>query len=261
MPMSQMRNILIGIFVLSLGVFVSAEAKTKKKYNVYTPTVYKQSNLIQSNVGIKGDVIELVVDYSGSMEHWIGLAKSTLQTILPKVSAGTNVGLRVFGQSSTGFFITDLVNSCKASRLVAFPRPSNNSQIISGLNSSKIGGSTPLTFALERTVYQDFAVYPLTVKKKIVLVTDGDETCGGDPCAFVRKLAATRNDIVIDVIIVNGSDNLRCLADTSGGKYYKIGTDGDFSDAMGVTFGTQPESTFKPNPSNSDGKVHYEFIQ
>ena len=258
-----MNKVLIGIIFFSVIFGLSANAKSKN-YNVYTPTVYKQSNLVQSNVGLKGDVIELVVDYSGSMEHWIGLAKSTLQSILPKISNQTNVGLRVFGQSTNAFFVTDVLNSCKASKLVSFPRPTNSASIISGLNSTQIGSATPLTFALERTVYQDFASYPLNVKKKIVLVTDGGETCHGDPCAFVRKLMASRSDVTIDVIIVNGSDNLRCLADTSGGKYYKIGSDNDFNNAMGVTFGTQPENTFKPqtSPPNQQGNsVHYEFIQ
>lgn len=252
-----MKKFLIGLICLSACVSLEAAAKSKK-YNVYTPTVYKQSNLVQSNVGTKGDVIELVVDYSGSMEYWIGLAKSTLHSILPKISSDTNVGLRVFGQSSNSFFITDVINGCKATKLVSFPRTANSSSIISGLNATKIGSATPLTFALERTVYQDFAAYPLSVKKKIVLVTDGGETCHGDPCAFVKKLVAARSDVTIDVIIVNGSDNLRCLADSSGGKYYKIGSDIDFNNAMGVSFGTQAPETYN---QQSGGQVHYEFIK
>lgn len=258
-----MNKFLILLLCISLGFGLSVEAKSKN-YNVYTPTVYKQSNLVQSGVGVKGDVIELVVDYSGSMEYWIGLAKSTLQSILPKISNQTNVGLRVFGQSTNQFFIADVMTSCKASRLVSFPRPSNSASVLSALNSTKIGSATPLTFALERTVYQDFAPYPLNVKKKIVLVTDGEDTCNGDPCAFVRKLSASRSDITIDVIIVNGSDNLRCLADSTGGKYYKIGTDNDFNNAMGVSFGTQPDNSYKPQntaPKKNGNSVHYEFIK
>lgn len=261
--MSQSNKIIVGLFCIIAGFGLVAQAKSKN-YNVYSPTVYKQSNLVQSNVGLKGDVIELVVDYSGSMEHWIGLAKSTLQNILPKISNQTNVGLRVLGQSSGAFFVTDIITACRASKLVAFPRPSNSASVIAGLNSTRIGSATPLTFALERTVYQDFAPYPMNVKKKIVLVTDGEETCNGDPCAFVRKLMSSRSDVTIDVIIVNGSDNLRCLADSSGGRYYKIGNDNDFSNAMGVSFGTQPESTFKPQtsaPKQNGNSVHYEFIQ
>lgn len=254
------------VFLLILIYTVCSLSASAKNYNVYSPKVYKQSNLVQSNIGQKGDVIELVVDYSSSMTHWIGLAKSTLQTILPKVSANTNVGLRVFGQGSGNFFVVDMFNACKATKLISFPRSSNTSSVISGLYSTKIGAATPLTYALDRTVYQDFSAFPKTVKKKIVLVTDGEETCQRDPCAFVRELASSRSDIVIDVIIVNGSDNLRCLADATHGKYYKIGTDNDFGNAMGVSFGTQLENSFNPQSPNINFKgngnnIHYEFIQ
>lgn len=262
--MRQIKKIAVITFSLALGIFSTVLAKPQN-YNVYTPTVYKQSNLVVSNLKRSGDVIELVVDYSSSMTHWINLAKSTLVSILPKVPAGTNVGLRVFGQSSNDFFIADMFQACRASRLVNFPQKSNSSAIISGLNSTRIGTSTPLTYALERTVYQDFSAFPLKTKKKIILVTDGGETCHGDPCAFVKKLAATRSDIVIDVIIVNGSDSLRCLSEATNGKYYKIGTDTDFGSAMGVTFGTQPESSFRPQQGTQGrqqgGQIHYQYIK
>ena len=262
--MRQIKKTAVITLCLALGVFSAGFAKSKN-YNVYTPTVYKQSNLVRSNLNQSGDVIELVVDYSSSMEHWINLAKSTLVSILPKVPSGTNVGLRVFGQSSNDFFLADMFQACKASRLVNFPQKSNTSAIISGLNSARIGSATPLTYALEKTVYQDFSAFPLKTKKKIILVTDGGETCHGNPCSFVKKLAATRSDIVIDVIIVNGSDTLRCLSDSTNGKYYKIGTDTDFGNAMGVTFGTQPESSFKPQQGvqgrQQGGQVHYQYIK
>lgn len=261
--MGQIKSIVLIILGLSIGIFSAVIAKSQN-YNVYTPTVYKQSNLVVSNVKRSGDVIELVVDFSSSMEHWINLAKSTLVSILPKVPSETNVGLRVFGQSSNDFFLADMFQACKASRLVNFPQKSNSSAIISGLNSTRIGSATPLTYALEKTVYQDFSAFPLKTKKKIILVTDGGETCHGDPCSFVKKLVATRSDIVIDVIIVNGSDTLRCLSDSTNGKYYKIGTDTDFGNAMGVSFGTQPESTFNPQVNQGhqqNGQIHYQFIQ
>ena len=72
----------------------------KQQVNIYTPAAYQSGNVVRSGLGIKGDVIELVVDYSGSMDSWIKLAISTLRGILPKISPETNVGLRVFGQDT-----------------------------------------------------------------------------------------------------------------------------------------------------------------
>ena len=50
------------------------------QYNVYTPITYKQIHIVQTpkNANIQGEAIELLVDYSGSMEKWIEVAKETL---------------------------------------------------------------------------------------------------------------------------------------------------------------------------------------
>ncbi len=223
------------------------------RYNVYTPTVYKQGNLVQAPLKVEGDVIELLVDYSGSMETWINLAKSMLVSILPKITEKTNVGLRVFGQGSRNAF--KIFNGCKATALVSRAKPMNTDGIISGLESTLIGGSTPLTYALRQVVYNDFVSLNANTGKKIILVTDGGETCGGDPCEFVRNLVRYRKDIIIDVVMVNGSNKLRCLADETGGKYYNTLNSVDFNDALNKTFGAET-----PPPAQQNGDVHYQFI-
>ncbi len=247
-------KIVLVIFLLIFSCMLCVNAASR--YNVYTPTVYKQGNLIQAPLKVEGNVIELVVDYSGSMEVWINLAKSMLVTILPKITEQTNVALRVFGQGNQNSF--GLFNGCKATTLVSRAKPMNTDGIISGLSSAVIGGATPLTYALQQTVYKDFASLKSDVGKKIVLVTDGDETCGGDPCAFVRNLVKYRKDIIIDVVIVNGSNKLRCLADETGGKYYNTLNSVDFNSALNKTFGAESENqNLEKNPN---GKIHYQYI-
>lgn len=239
----------------------------KQQVNVYSPSAYTQGNVVQSGLGIKGDVIELVVDYSGSMEQWIKVAVSTLKTILPKISPETNVGLRVFGQHTGQPFISTIFTGCQATSQIVRPASKNTANVINGLNKTKIGYATPLTYALKRTVYGDFAGISHNTKKKIVLVTDGGESCNEDPCAFIRSIAAQRKDIIVDVIIVNGSNNLRCLSNATGGKYYNINNASEFGTAMGVSFETLPEDAFKSSPSNNkspahgvgDG-IHYEYV-
>ena len=229
-------------------------AQAASRYNVYTPTVYKQGNLVQAPLKVEGDVIELLVDYSGSMETWINLAKSMLVSILPKITEKTNVGLRVFGQGSRNAF--KIFNGCKATTLVSRAKPMNTDGIISGLESTLIGGSTPLTYALRQVVYNDFVSLNANTGKKIILVTDGGETCGGDPCEFVRNLVRYRKDIIIDVVMVNGSNKLRCLADETGGKYYNTLNSVDFNDALNKTFGAEPQQS----SPQQNGNVHYQFI-
>lgn len=248
----KVKSILIVLLVFA----ALQRSYAASRYNVYTPTVYKQGNLIQAPLKVEGNVIELVVDYSGSMEVWINLAKSMLVSILPKITEQTNVALRVFGQGNQNSF--GLFNGCKATTLVSRAKPMNTDGIISGLSSTVIGGSTPLTYALQQTVYKDFASLNAGVGKKIVLVTDGGETCGGNPCEFVRNLVKYRKDIIIDVVMVNGSNKLRCLADETGGKYYNTLNSVDFNNALNKTFGAEPQPKNPGSKQNSE--VHYQFI-
>lgn len=239
----------------------------KQQVNIYTPAAYQSGNAVRSGLGIKGDVIELVVDYSGSMDSWIKLAISTLRGILPKISPETNVGLRVFGQDTGQPFISVMFNSCKATEQVVRPAQKNSASVINGLNKTKIGYATPLTYALKRTVYGDFAGIAHSTKKKIVLVTDGGESCNEDPCAFIRSVMAQRKDVVVDVIMVNGGNNLRCLADATSGKYYNINDASQFGTAMGVSFETLPADSFKntqPSTGHQQGVgdgYHYEYVK
>ena len=51
-------------------------------------------HLARHEENVEGDVIELLVDYSGSMETWINLAKSMLVSILPNITEKTKEYLK-----------------------------------------------------------------------------------------------------------------------------------------------------------------------
>lgn len=276
------------ICILSISLVCGAVFNTvgaKPNYTVYKPAPYVQNNVVSQS---KSDVIELVMDYSGSMSSWINLAKNTMRTILPQIPSTTRVGLRVFGQNvlvqnkttnSNNLLVnvgdvlmnsigTFSLNSCQATKQVTPLSVKNTDALISGMNSVLTGGSTPLTLALEKTVYSDFAGLDINTKKKIILISDGAENCGGNACSFVKNLAATRKDIQIDVILVGSSSRLRCLSDATGGKFYNVDSNQDFNNALGVTFETKPQSTiqttqggnsYKPQTQNNNS-VHYQYL-
>lgn len=270
--MKKFCSIALFFTICLLAAGFSGTVLAKSNYTVYQPAPYVQNNVVNQT---KSDVIELVMDYSGSMSSWINTAKSAMQSILPQIPASTHVGLRVFGQgtqyqgttvnsnnllvnigsvlmNSLGSIASSSgINSCQATELVSPLASINSSSLISGMNSTAIGGSTPLTLALEKTVYSDFAGLPLTTQKKIILVTDGGENCGKDPCAFVKNLAASRKDIRIDVIMLGSGSKLSCLSDATGGKFYNINSNSDFSTALGVTFETKPEDALKNTSDNA----------
>jgi len=219
--------------LITLGLLLIAQQPvTAGEFHVYSPRAYRQMEKLQAPISLKAPSntrTQLLVDYSGSMGKWIRIGIETLEYVLPTLAERNSVGLRIFGgkaPNSTG------QNSCQSSNLLANFNKRNGDYIVSQLKASKTSGSTPIEFALRKTVNEDFS--PATIfdrdedaikNKKIVLVTDGQDTCGGDPCAYIRELLESRHDIMIDVIQLGYDDRLACLAEESGGKYYKVAGD------------------------------------
>ena len=271
-----MKKFLIILLILLLAgspaVFAAA-----KNYQVYTPAEYTQNDYVQ---GDGYSVIMLLVDYSSSMVNWINLAKDVLKTVVPEIPSNTKVGLRVFGQGvqknikvfnkcgSSGYGSLSCKKGrvsrysrgelCKATKLEVFPRRYNNSSIIAGLDSAKIGNLTPLTYALKETVNKDLSNFYKKSKKKIILVTDGFDTCDGDPCAYIKALVASRTDIVIDVIATGRNSSLRCLSEATKGDFYHINSNDpkNFSKSLIKSIETPP----KPHAKPKNKQIHYRFV-
>jgi Ca-activated chloride channel homolog len=70
--------------------------------------------------------------------------------------------------------------------------------IIEQVRGIRAFGMTPLTYALEQSARSDFT--GVTGRKVIILISDGADTCGGDPCRLIRMLPTYGIRIKIDVI-------------------------------------------------------------
>lgn len=237
---------------------VISPSKNQNYYNTYRSQDYINSNKVNSaQVG----TIEIVMDYSGSMSNCILETKKAMATIISQIPTTTNIGFRVFGYNNNG---TNLPNTstvkavkklvkkngkylaiaeksflgcttgyCSATKQVTSIMPANAQAILNGMNSIDIGGSTPLVYGLDRAVNEDFAYLDRSSPKKIVLITDGGENCGGDPCAFAKDLMAKRSDIHIDVVLINGSARgLACVANTTNGRVYTVNNLSQFTSVI-----------------------------
>jgi hypothetical protein len=140
---------------------------------------------------------EFVLDASGSMLQKLGgvrridLAKSALtdlaQNALPD---GTAFALRVFGHKKAGSCETDLeIPLAPIDRKAAVAR-------IQGLTAMNLA-KTPIGASLLK-VRDDLkgAKGPLLV----VLVTDGEETCNGDPKAAIQALRTAGLDVRVNIV-------------------------------------------------------------
>lgn len=87
--------------VKNSGNVISApsNAVNQNYYNTYSSQNYVSNNLVnREQVGI----IEIVMDYSGSMANWIGVAKRSMSSIVAQIPTSTNLGFRVFGHDNYG---------------------------------------------------------------------------------------------------------------------------------------------------------------
>lgn len=246
-------------FLLLSTVICTAVYAQTNDYNVYNPNEYTNE---QTQSGInRGGIIEFVMDYSCSMTTKIEATKAVVRRLYPRIPVGTKIGLRVFGQGGDAYNQTDeaslasvyntildlsgksyrkinkanyanygIYTSCIGDtncggtlQLLPVRKLYNQNTFSQAMDKYDTGGSTPLVYGLYLAIMQDLAKFPASSKKKIILLTDGDESCGGDPCAFIRRLVTQRSDIIIDVIMF-GDNNFKCLAEETGGRYYSMGS-------------------------------------
>jgi hypothetical protein len=173
--------------------------------------------------------VELILDASGSMLQKLGatrridIAKQTLTKLTSStIPAGTPFALRVFGRE---------VDSCQTDLDVPVSPldPTAVGQRIAAL-TAKNGAKTPIGASLA-SVAEDLK--SVQGEKLVVLITDGEETCEGDPATEIEKLRkagiGTRVSIVgFALDDENLSATFRRWSDLGGGAFF------DAKDAAGL---------------------------
>lgn len=181
--------------------------------------------------------IELVLDTSGSMlermgdQRRIDVAKDVLTTLVrADLPAGTPVALRWFRQRE---------RSCDTELGVPFG-PLDPDAMIERIASVKVLRSvrTPLAAAIA-SVADDLA--EATGPRVVVIVSDGQESCGGDPTREVRRLRRQGFDVTVNIVGLglSGEDRrrIRRLAELGGGAYFDARTAAQLRTALGSAVG------------------------
>ena len=145
--------------------------------------------------------ILFLLDASGSMlAKWensdrMSVAKNLLAHLVDSLEKYDNVevALRVYGHQSPRER-----NDCRDTKLeVPFTANNNSVAIRKKLEQIVPRGNTPITYSLQQTA-TDFPADK--ARNVIILITDGLESCGGDPCAV--SLALQKNRIFLRPFII-----------------------------------------------------------
>jgi len=190
-------------------------------------------------LSISERAVTLVVDASNSMWAQIDgrarmdIAKEILGDALEWLPPDLGLGLRVYGHQHARE-----KRDCKDSALMVPLGSESRASIRDAIAAFKPRGQTPLGYSIEQ-VANDFGEF--TGERAVVLLTDGVESCGGDPVAAARALQAN-GPIPVHVIgfaLAEDADgSLRAIAEASGGRFIAASNAEELRAALVGTVGT-----------------------
>ena len=161
----------------------------------------------------------LILDASGSMwgrignEEKIVIARRVLRDLASRLPEDTEVGLIAYGHRREG--------DCADIETVVPLAPLDRADLVGKVEKLNSKGRTPITQSIEQAVA---AVKGRPDPATIVLLSDGIETCTGDPCAAVRQAKQAGANFLLHVIGFDLSKenvaSLECTAQAGGGLYF-----------------------------------------
>ncbi|WP_177153892.1 VWA domain-containing protein [Streptomyces sp. 2131.1] len=172
--------------------------------------------------------VELVLDVSGSMrtrdidgQSRMSAAKQAFNEVLDAVPEQVQLGIRTLGADYPG---DDRKVGCKDTKQLYPVGPLDRTEAKTAVATLAPTGWTPIGPALLGAA-DDLEGGDST--RRIVLISDGEDTCGPlDPCEVARDIAARGIHLVIDTLglVPNAKirQQLTCIAEATGGTYTAV---------------------------------------
>ncbi|GAA1298437.1 VWA domain-containing protein [Streptomyces sanglieri] len=172
--------------------------------------------------------VELVLDVSGSMrtrdidgQSRMTAAKQAFNEVLDAVPEQVELGIRTLGADYPG---NDRKVGCKDTKQLYPVGPLDRTEAKTAVATLAPTGWTPIGPALLGAA-DDLEGGDST--RRIVLISDGEDTCGPlDPCEVARDIAARGIHLVIDTLglVPNAKirEQLTCIAEATGGTYTAV---------------------------------------
>jgi hypothetical protein len=165
----------------------------------------------------------VILDLSGSMNLALGkstriaTARRVLHNMLAKVPDDFNVGLRVYGDR----YGSKQKETCTDSHLVQPVQKIDRTSLFKMIDTAKPRGETPLVYS----VLQAIADLKAAGGGSVVLITDGEESCGGDFAAAAAAIKQSGLDFRLNIVgfTLQGQTAKKALGNLAagtGGAYY-----------------------------------------
>jgi len=182
----------------------------------HTPPSQRQAG---KSIG-QGSNTLFILDASGSMwgqikgKPKISIAKEVMSKLVPDLPDNSRIGLIAYGHRRKG--------DCNDVETLVKLGGNHKQPVLNAVKGLNAKGKTPLT----RSVNQAIAMLRSEENRStVVLVSDGIESCGGDPCAAVKAAKASGVNFILHTVgfglIKKESAQLQCMAKAGGGQYFQ----------------------------------------
>ena len=172
----------------------------------------------------------IILDTSSSMQEVIDgevkidIAKTVIIDLLDNLPDSAAVGIRRFG-------------GCEHSELIAPVAPMQRQMLQTEIRAITTGGATPIAYAFEQTQAD---LTNISDPQLILLVSDGMETCGGDPVQAAKELIGLGYNLSFHIVGFDISGNTRArdqlieIAQATGGVYYDAASSEELRRALSL---------------------------
>lgn len=204
---------------VSAGAFLGPGVKTV----AVTPSAEEADDEDQG-AGDQPSRVSMVLDASGSMRMAIdghsklAIATAAVREILEEWDPAIALGLVVYGHHPKGA----PGEACKDIQILVPVDRGGADAVGAALDGIEARGATPMTDAVIAAAKD--AAKP-GEEARVVLISDGEETCGKDPCRLNRVIEETGVGLAAYVVgfdilrNTRAQSQLRCLADETGGSF------------------------------------------
>ncbi|MFD1407912.1 VWA domain-containing protein [Kroppenstedtia eburnea] len=172
--------------------------------------------------------VTILLDASGSMAARVSggekmqVAKEAVRTFTSQLPEGTHVSLIVYGHKGSNSK-ADQSESCKGIEEIVEMGPYDESTLQSKLDPIRATGWTPLAGAMNQAG-QRLKETEGQAENMIYVVSDGLETCGGDPVKEAKSLNQSNIKATVNIIGFDVGNKehqaLKKVAEAGGGKYF-----------------------------------------
>lgn len=228
-----MRKFLSALLLFCLPVFMFAQTIS------FQEAAAQDTAENTASVPEKIPLAYLVLDASNSM--WgridgrpkIELAKEVLIKLVNDLPTRVNTGVTVYGHRSE--------NDCADIQDISPIGIMDRRDITEKITSITPKGKSPLTAVLRHVTD---LIKEYDGPKTIILISDGVEACGQDPCEAMKALKAQDIKFRIEVIGLDVNEQsaaqLRCIAQESGGAYQHVKSSNQVTQATSAVKAENP---------------------